>query len=144
MRRMELLKKNLYNYNTLRGLHHYVDIETVPRLNDSSYIDYQDHLTYNQQPHINRKYQGVPLTGPGTGFDEQRLTKTEYNPILYKMEDQRYQIDLEMSQLRYILKLMDKQVSVNHFEFCAAFKNIRFNEEQPIKEQLQDKLDKLQ
>jgi histone deacetylase complex regulatory component SIN3 len=44
------------------------------------------------------------LTINNTGHDEQEKTKTEFHNQLFRIEDQRYEIDFDLKQLRWCLK----------------------------------------
>lgn len=53
---LTLARINLQKYSFLRGLHHITDIENLPRLSNSSYIEYFDGLTYLESALLNRFY----------------------------------------------------------------------------------------
>jgi len=54
----------------VRGLHHFEIVSSIPRLGNTSYVDYLDKNTYTKNPVLNRRYLGLPFTGKSSGYDE--------------------------------------------------------------------------
>lgn len=119
---LSLAKTNLQSYSFIRGVHHIQDITQLTRLGTSSYVHFEDGLTYAHNPVLNRYifsvcvlyriYLGVPDTRGNTGHDEQEKTKTEFHGLLYRHEDQRYDLDFTLRQLRWSLARLQQGVEV--------------------------------
>ena len=81
----------------MRGLHCQVDIQTLKRLGEASYVYYDEKQTYDDKylDILNRFYKSVPFNPRGSD-DEQLKCKTEFHGELFKYEDKRYFCDLEI------------------------------------------------
>ncbi|CAD8086473.1 unnamed protein product [Paramecium primaurelia] len=115
---IQLLHQNLKNYGTMRGLHSKVDISTLKRLNQSSYVEFDDQQKYKMNIDINRIYKGVPENT--TIFDKEYETKTIFHDQLYNLEDQRHNIDVEILQLKFLLKKTEK-LNLNSYNAYKSF-----------------------
>ncbi|CAD8185365.1 unnamed protein product [Paramecium pentaurelia] len=115
---IQLLHQNLKNYGTMRGLHSKVDISTLKRLNQSSYVEFDDQQKYKMNIDINRIYKGVPENT--TIFDKEYETKTIFHDQLYNLEDQRHNIDVEILQLKFLLKKTEK-LKLNSYNAYKSF-----------------------
>ncbi|CAK87255.1 unnamed protein product (macronuclear) [Paramecium tetraurelia] len=115
---IQLLHQNLKNYGTMRGLHSQVDISTLKRLNQSSYVEFDDQQKYKMNIDINRIYKGVPENS--TICDKEYETKTIFHDQLYNLEDQRHNIDVEILQLKFLLKKTEK-LNLNSYNAYKSF-----------------------
>ncbi|CAD8100468.1 unnamed protein product [Paramecium sonneborni] len=114
---IQLLHQNLKNYGTMRGLHSQIDISTLKRLNQSSYVEFDDQQKYKMNYDINRIYKGVPKNT--IIQDQEYETKTIFHEYLYSLEDQLHDIDVEILQLKFLLKKTEKML--NSFNAYKSF-----------------------
>ncbi|KAM3139496.1 hypothetical protein pb186bvf_008332 [Paramecium bursaria] len=105
---VSLFRQNLQLYTTQRGVHSYTDLSQLQRVDETSYVHFPDDpYTYKNSENLNRFYIGLPFKDK-SGRDEWAFTKTQYHSHLFQLEDERYLIDREIYQLKYLIKKIQR------------------------------------
>ncbi|CAD8059705.1 unnamed protein product [Paramecium sonneborni] len=135
---IKLMKKNLEQFSTMRGLHTQVDISTLDRLGQTSYVYYNEQQKFKDQfkDVLNRFYKAIPHDKQRRGDDDQSKCKTEFHGDLFDFEDKRYFIDIEILQLQRILKLFKNQQFDSYLAYRKLTRDQNLDYEQCIKNQI--------
>ncbi|CAD8048237.1 unnamed protein product [Paramecium primaurelia] len=136
---IKLMRKNLEQFSTMRGLHTQVDIATLSRLGETSYVYYNEEQKFKNefQDVLNRYYKSIPYSKQRRGDDDQIKCKTEFHGDLFDFEDKRYFIDSEIQQLQRILKLYKTQKFDSYLAYRKLTRDQNLDFEQSIKKQLE-------
>ncbi|CAD8144723.1 unnamed protein product [Paramecium pentaurelia] len=135
---IQLMKKNLEQFSTMRGVHTQVDIATLPRLGETSYVYFNEEQKFQNefQDVLNRFYKSIPCDKQRRGGDDQSKCKTEFHGDLFDFEDKRYFIDSEIQQLQRILKLYKTQKFDSYLAYRKLTRDQNLDFEQSIHKQL--------
>ncbi|CAK58345.1 unnamed protein product (macronuclear) [Paramecium tetraurelia] len=135
---LKLMRKNLEQFSTMRGVHTQVDIATLPRLGETSYVYFNEEQKFKNefQDVLNRFYKSIPCDKQRRGGDDQSKCKTEFHGDLFDFEDKRYFIDIEILQLQRILKLYKTQKFDSYLAYRKLTRDQNLDFEQSLYKQL--------
>ncbi|CAD8056735.1 unnamed protein product [Paramecium sonneborni] len=135
---VKLMRKNLEQFSTMRGVHTQVDIATLERLDQTSYVYYNEQQKFNNkfQDVLNRFYKAIPNDKQRKREDDESKSKTEFHGDLFDFEDKRYFIDSEILQLQRILKLCKIQKFDSYLAYRKLVRDQNLDFEQSIKKQI--------
>ncbi|CAK88057.1 unnamed protein product (macronuclear) [Paramecium tetraurelia] len=138
---IKLMRKNLEQFSTMRGVHTQVDIATLPRLGETSYVYFNEEQKFKTefQDVLNRFYKSIPYSKKIKREDDQVKCKTEFHGDLFDFEDKRYFIDIEIQQLQRILKLYKTQ----KFDSYLAYRKLTRDQNLDFQQSIQKQLDLL-
>ncbi|CAD8129717.1 unnamed protein product [Paramecium sonneborni] len=107
----KLLKKNEKLYCNTRGVHYQVEIATLTRLGNSSYVYFDEKQRFNTefQDVLNRFYKSIPID------KEKKVEKvqSQFHDNLLDFEDNRLLIDSQMLSLRKQLRLKKQNKTID-------------------------------